>query len=285
MHSSQWLISYLYCHSIFFQIEREYILQNLGVIPSLKPEEVFTTSDTNYQGPELPSRYRDLILPYDWYVPGKGRRRKRKHKASHGLISFMDLSKRISTLWKTIDRETKLYCSEVSDIGMQKYRLEKQERDKAQGTQTKKSRPTKSTKATKKSKSKTAAKKDSEEKASQQTSNTNIQTLKSDLSVEHIVKTSSMNNTLLTSKNFYHFQNNAQATFRSLEAANFVLANQAPSVLSSNNNDMYSAGFHVQAQRRVSSETQQDQQSRYISDVDMDDDDIIDMYMKSQINV
>ena len=84
-------------YNIFFQIEREYILQQLGVVPKLKPEDIFSTSNVNYDGPPLPARYQDLTLPYDWHVPGKGRRKKRRHKASHGVISFTDLSKQIST--------------------------------------------------------------------------------------------------------------------------------------------------------------------------------------------
>ena len=61
-------------------------------------------------------------------MPGKGRRKKRRHKASHGMISFTDLSKQISTLWRNIDRDTKMFCTEVSDIGMQKYQKEKHDR-------------------------------------------------------------------------------------------------------------------------------------------------------------
>lgn len=74
--SQQLLLQY----NIFFQIEREYILQNrLEVTPALPADEVFTTSDPNYEGPELPPRYSGLVLPSDWYVPGKGRRKKRQH--------------------------------------------------------------------------------------------------------------------------------------------------------------------------------------------------------------
>ena len=56
------------------------MLQNrLEVKPALPADEIFSTSDPNYEGPELPPRYSDLVLPSDWYVPGKGRRKKRQH--------------------------------------------------------------------------------------------------------------------------------------------------------------------------------------------------------------
>ena len=80
-------------YNFFFQLERQHILQNLGVIPALPAEEVFLASDPNYDGPELHPRYHGLILPSDWYVPGKGRRKKRQHVATHGKISFTNLSK------------------------------------------------------------------------------------------------------------------------------------------------------------------------------------------------
>ncbi|KAL7528477.1 hypothetical protein ACHAXR_004942 [Thalassiosira sp. AJA248-18] len=114
-------------YNIFFQVEREYILQNLGVVPPLKPEEVFVCSDKNYKGPEeMPPRYKDVILPSDWYIPGKSRRKKRQHRASHGKISFTDLSKSIASAWRNIDGETKLFCAQLSDIGMQEYKREMQ---------------------------------------------------------------------------------------------------------------------------------------------------------------
>lgn len=103
----------------------EYILQNLGVLPDLKDEDVFSTLDPGYVGsgrPELPPRYDGIILPNDWYIPGKTRRRKRQHRASHGKISFSDLSKSVSTAWRNIDNETKLFCAQLADIGNQSYK-------------------------------------------------------------------------------------------------------------------------------------------------------------------
>ena len=113
---------YIYIYSSYHSYT-EYILQNLGVVPDLKDEDVFSTSDPGYGGPELPPRYDGIILPSDWYIPGKTRRRKRQHRASHGKISFSDLSKSVSTAWRnTNNNETKLFCAQLSDIGNQSYK-------------------------------------------------------------------------------------------------------------------------------------------------------------------
>ena len=42
----------------------------------------------------------------------------------HIFISFTDLSKSISSAWRNIDNETKLFCAQLSDIGNQKYKKE-----------------------------------------------------------------------------------------------------------------------------------------------------------------
>ena len=74
-------------YNLFFQIEREYILQSLGVTPDLDKNEIFDHFDSNYDGPELPQRYDGIVLPSDWWIPGKGlRRKKRRHRATHGVI-------------------------------------------------------------------------------------------------------------------------------------------------------------------------------------------------------
>ena len=105
-----------------------YILQNLGVKPTIKKSDIFSSDDPAYTGPELPSRYDGIILPADWYIPGKGKRKKRQHRASHGKISFTDLSKSISSAWRNIDDETKLFCAKLSDAGNQEYKKKLMER-------------------------------------------------------------------------------------------------------------------------------------------------------------
>eukprot|EP00581_Thalassiosira_minuscula_P031015 CAMPEP_0183762784 /NCGR_PEP_ID=MMETSP0739-20130205/9299_1 /TAXON_ID=385413 /ORGANISM="Thalassiosira miniscula, Strain CCMP1093" /LENGTH=241 /DNA_ID=CAMNT_0026001119 /DNA_START=111 /DNA_END=836 /DNA_ORIENTATION=- len=112
-------------YNIFFQLEREYILQHdLDVIPKLSPEEIFNCSDERYEGPPLPMRYQGLTLSHDWYIPGKALRKKRQHRASHGKISFIDLSKKVSSSWRNCEDSIKLFCAHVSDICAMKYKLE-----------------------------------------------------------------------------------------------------------------------------------------------------------------
>ncbi|ACI64365.1 predicted protein [Thalassiosira pseudonana CCMP1335] len=113
---------------IYFQLEREWILQKkLGVASSIDPEKVFVATDPRYNGPPLPSRYQDLALPSDWWVPGKGDRRKRLHRKSHGLFSFHELSRMIKDSWAEVDTETRAFCDGLSEISMNSYREAKRE--------------------------------------------------------------------------------------------------------------------------------------------------------------
>ena len=74
-------------YNIFFQLEREFILQSfLDVTPSV--DTVFDSAADDNIIPSLPQRYRDIILSDDWYIPGKAQRKKRSHRKSHGKISF-----------------------------------------------------------------------------------------------------------------------------------------------------------------------------------------------------
>ena len=82
--------------------------------------------------PSLPERYASLTLTYDWHLPGKEKRRKRKHRKSHGAISFQDLSNRISAAWKIVEPEIKNFCAQVCKVGLQKYKVEMKEWKKRQ---------------------------------------------------------------------------------------------------------------------------------------------------------
>jgi hypothetical protein len=72
-------------YNIFFQLERERILQELlNVKPELSAEEIFDASNSSYTGPRpLPSRYSEIILSKDWHVPGKGQRNRRRHRSEN----------------------------------------------------------------------------------------------------------------------------------------------------------------------------------------------------------
>ena len=110
-------------YNLFFQLEREYILQvRLGVSPALDLSEVFDPRCKRYHGPPLPFRYKDLVLPYDWHIPGKAQRRKRRHRKSHGKIGFHELSNMIAQAWSKVDEETRSFCACLSDIGTLQYK-------------------------------------------------------------------------------------------------------------------------------------------------------------------
>mmetsp|Transcript_17584 Transcript_17584/g.38355 ORF Transcript_17584/g.38355 Transcript_17584/m.38355 type:complete len:293 (+) Transcript_17584:99-977(+) len=116
-------------YNLFLQLEREYILQTLLCYkPTItNPDSVFHPTDKTYpaNAPPLPSRYSDLILPYDWHIPGKTKRRKRLHRKSHGKIGFHELNERISKAWSLADKEVKEYCQKLSDIEAVKYKKDR----------------------------------------------------------------------------------------------------------------------------------------------------------------
>ena len=111
-------------YNLFFQLEREYIIQTLhGFQPTIASKDMFDpTNRSTYQGPPLPSRYANLVLPYDWHIPGKTRRRKRSHRKTHGKIGFHELNELISKAWSAVDTETRSYCTRLSDIDARKYK-------------------------------------------------------------------------------------------------------------------------------------------------------------------
>jgi len=39
-----------------------------------------------------------------------------EHRKSHGVASFSDVAKNIAASWKTIDSETKTWCTEVEKV-------------------------------------------------------------------------------------------------------------------------------------------------------------------------
>ena len=112
-------------YNLFFQLEREHILQvQLGFEPDYEPHDIFDPSDAaNYEGPPLPSRYSDLVYLNDWHLPGKEKRRKRRHRKTHGMISFQELSLKIADAWKTVDSETRVFCAELCEIGRMRYKV------------------------------------------------------------------------------------------------------------------------------------------------------------------
>eukprot|EP00579_Thalassiosira_antarctica_P033314 CAMPEP_0201999896 /NCGR_PEP_ID=MMETSP0905-20130828/6331_1 /ASSEMBLY_ACC=CAM_ASM_000554 /TAXON_ID=420261 /ORGANISM="Thalassiosira antarctica, Strain CCMP982" /LENGTH=170 /DNA_ID=CAMNT_0048556205 /DNA_START=146 /DNA_END=655 /DNA_ORIENTATION=+ len=115
-------------YNLFFQLEREYILQTLlGFHPTIASKDIFDPAAKTYpaEGPPLPSRYENLILPYDWHITGKTRRHKQNHRNSHGKIGFRELNKQIFKAWSIRDDEIRDFCACLSDIESRKNKKEK----------------------------------------------------------------------------------------------------------------------------------------------------------------
>ena len=94
-----------------------------GFQPDYDYQDVFDPSDlTNYQGPPLPSKYASLMYLKDWHLPGKEKRRKRRHRKTHGKISFHQLSLMIAENWRSVDDETRQFCSDLCDVGLIQYK-------------------------------------------------------------------------------------------------------------------------------------------------------------------
>lgn len=78
---------------------------------------------------DAPRRYRSIKLLSDWYA-GPGKRKKRKHRKSHGKIGFLELSRVISKRWATLnatDPETKQYVAKIAAREMEVYKVEMEE--------------------------------------------------------------------------------------------------------------------------------------------------------------
>jgi hypothetical protein len=111
----------LTAYNIFSILERNYIVQ--------QSEETSPGAATGGKGdagldPYLsrrPQRYRDIVLPSNWYVVGMNRKKRAEHK-NHGLISFKGLSKTVSDSWKKVDHEVVAFCTMVAAEQLESYR-------------------------------------------------------------------------------------------------------------------------------------------------------------------
>ena len=109
----------LTAYHIFFQIEREYIIQTTaGPNPKDDPEKKLLCN--------VPDRYAATKLRPDWYA-GPGKRQKRKHRKSHGKIGFFELSSLISTRWATLEQshpDIKKFVHEIAERELDEYKQE-----------------------------------------------------------------------------------------------------------------------------------------------------------------
>lgn len=153
-------------YNIFFQLERERILVELEVrrrteegMPASPPVEPATPNDDaaghngdtspdsprGFLGPDevnlpsdpgdvlpRPARFEALRLSPKWYdsthrlAETRRNRARRRHRKTHGLVGFLDLTKMISRAWRECDAETRAYCRRVADRQLGYYKEELQ---------------------------------------------------------------------------------------------------------------------------------------------------------------
>ena len=112
----------LSAYHMFFQLEREYLLQNIEPPDGKQTDEVDDRPFGIEVDPEMPARYKSIRLSMTWYASNSGKRvktsdAKRNHRKTHGKISFQELSDQVTTRWRTLeetDNETKLYCAKIA---------------------------------------------------------------------------------------------------------------------------------------------------------------------------
>jgi len=131
-------------YNLFFQLEREYILNELkeGRQPSDDPISQGTLSNAGetklgpagvdaqddpkfYIDRNIPARYSHLKLDKLWF--SVGHKPKRKHRKTEGSCSFMELTRMVSTCWKNIDAVDpyiKQYCQKLANEELEAYKTE-----------------------------------------------------------------------------------------------------------------------------------------------------------------
>ena len=114
----------LTAYHIFFQIEREYVIQTSAGEVADK-----SMMDNKITLEDVPERYKNIKLLPDWYA-GPGKRQKRKHRKQHGKIGFLELSRVISTRWAKLDEidpETKAFVTKIAKSEVEEYYREMKE--------------------------------------------------------------------------------------------------------------------------------------------------------------
>ncbi|KAL3811143.1 hypothetical protein ACHAXA_001358 [Cyclostephanos tholiformis] len=96
-------------------------------------------SDSNDVLPR-PDCFAHLQLAPLWYdsthrlAQSKLNKSRRRHRKTHGLVGFLELTKRIAKAWSEVDSETKAYCKKVADRQLKIYKEEMRMTKKAQAT-------------------------------------------------------------------------------------------------------------------------------------------------------
>ncbi|KAL7520574.1 hypothetical protein ACHAWX_005290 [Stephanocyclus meneghinianus] len=114
-------------YTMFYQLEREYILHRLLVDkndPQAATHQEQQTQEALFKDdPLMPQRYRTLPLRADWYISGKSKKpSKRKHRKTHGKIGFLELTRMIAARWANVDEETRTYCKMMAAMELVKYK-------------------------------------------------------------------------------------------------------------------------------------------------------------------
>ncbi|KAL3816587.1 hypothetical protein ACHAXA_003827 [Cyclostephanos tholiformis] len=136
-------------YNLFFQLEREHILneiregrkplklgEGLPVVAGCTGKSSITDvqpCDPDYfHDPDIPARYSHLKLEKYWY--SVGHKQKRKHRKTDGSCSFMELTRMVSSCWKTIDTTDpyiKEYCQKLAKQELEDYKRENEKYKKA----------------------------------------------------------------------------------------------------------------------------------------------------------
>lgn len=132
---------------VFFQLERELLLQNASDdLEKNETAQKILSSGKEIESPDVaalrPPQYRHLALSVDWYVVGNKykssstkssdsvpstfapskRSASAKKKENHGKISFLELTKLISSKWREVDPVTKEFCKKIAAGEAERYK-------------------------------------------------------------------------------------------------------------------------------------------------------------------
>ena len=114
----------LTAYHIYFQIEREFIIQTMAGEDADK-----SIHEGKALFHDVPKRYINTKLSPDWYF-GPGKRAKRKHRKQHGKIGFLELSRVITSRWTKLedtDPDIKQFVSKLAMQELEEYKRELKE--------------------------------------------------------------------------------------------------------------------------------------------------------------
>eukprot|EP00985_Skeletonema_marinoi_P001777 scaffold704_cov131-Skeletonema_marinoi.AAC.4 len=109
-------------YNLFYLLERELVVQKINGPPKsngIKRKHVGVAPREEDQI-KPSSRYDGIVFKPYWYDPDM--KEKRKHRKTHGMISFKELTGIISANWATVDKETKDYVTIISELGRKRYK-------------------------------------------------------------------------------------------------------------------------------------------------------------------